>query len=240
MVVPLPTNRNKPSNLYLDTRGVWAFAETKQEPLYGVRELGWQAHHLYMLSHEVIKEGSIVRHSNNTIGMVTQLFTKGEYEMEVLYTDTLFGGMKLVNAKKVIATSNPDLWNLREYYKAGGGPAEGLPDNVAKIDTTFIEAYVRERGKIDKVLLEYETYQDTIKYHKDIWKNFERLKLKPNGSVVIHKLKQSKEELIERALEVIKSESEKSGVRKYTCINGFGYSQFERNIAEGIVNLIHN
>ena len=35
-----------------------------------------------------------------------------------------------------------------------------------------------------------------------------------------------------KVLEIIKDESEKADVRKYTCINGFGYSQFERNIAE--------
>ena len=40
-----------------------------------------------------------------------------------------------------------------------------------------------------------------------------------------------------KILEIIKDESEKADVRKYTCINGFGYSQFERNIAERIVKL---
>ena len=40
-----------------------------------------------------------------------------------------------------------------------------------------------------------------------------------------------------KVLEIIKDESEKAGVRKYTCINGFGYSQFERNIADRIVKL---
>ena len=36
---------------------------------------------------------------------------------------------------------------------------------------------------------------------------------------------------------IIKEESEKSDVRKFTCINGFGYSQFERNIADRILSL---
>lgn len=40
-----------------------------------------------------------------------------------------------------------------------------------------------------------------------------------------------------KVLEIIKDESEKADVRKYTCINGFGYSQFERNIAERVVKL---
>jgi len=40
-----------------------------------------------------------------------------------------------------------------------------------------------------------------------------------------------------KVLEIIKDESEKADVRKYTCINGFGYSQFERNIADRVVKL---
>lgn len=40
-----------------------------------------------------------------------------------------------------------------------------------------------------------------------------------------------------KVLDIIKDESEKADVRKYTCINGFGYSQFERNIAERVVKL---
>lgn len=41
----------------------------------------------------------------------------------------------------------------------------------------------------------------------------------------------------DKVLEIIKEESENANVRKYTCINGFGYSQFERNIAERVVKL---
>jgi len=41
----------------------------------------------------------------------------------------------------------------------------------------------------------------------------------------------------ELVLEIIKDESEKSDVRKCTCINGFGYSQFERNIATRVIDL---
>lgn len=40
-----------------------------------------------------------------------------------------------------------------------------------------------------------------------------------------------------KILEIIKDESENADVRKYTCINGFGYSQLERNIAERVVKL---
>lgn len=46
-----------------------------------------------------------------------------------------------------------------------------------------------------------------------------------------------KEDEMTVALEIIKDESDKIDVRKYTCINGMGYSQFERNIAERILSI---
>jgi len=45
-----------------------------------------------------------------------------------------------------------------------------------------------------------------------------------------------KDIIIDGILEIIKDESYKSDVRKYTCINDFGYSQFERNIANRVYN----
>jgi hypothetical protein len=39
-------------------------------------------------------------------------------------------------------------------------------------------------------------------------------------------------------LKIIKDESEKAGVRKHTCVNGWGYSQFERNIAKRVMKLL--
>lgn len=43
--------------------------------------------------------------------------------------------------------------------------------------------------------------------------------------------------LTEKGLKILKEELEKSDVRKYTCINGFGYSPLERNIVERILAL---
>ena len=57
----------------------------------------------------------------------------------------------------------------------------------------------------------------------------------PHERVVIPKI------AIEQLLEIIKDESEKANIRKYTCANNFGYSQFERNIARRILDqLISN
>jgi len=41
----------------------------------------------------------------------------------------------------------------------------------------------------------------------------------------------------DKVLEIIKEESLKSNIRQYTCINGFGYSQYERDIADRVVGL---
>lgn len=41
----------------------------------------------------------------------------------------------------------------------------------------------------------------------------------------------------EQILEIIKAESDSANVRKYTCINGAGYSQFERNIADRAIEV---
>ena len=42
---------------------------------------------------------------------------------------------------------------------------------------------------------------------------------------------------IEKGLQILKEELEKAGIRKYTCVNGFGYSQLERDIVERILSL---
>jgi len=42
----------------------------------------------------------------------------------------------------------------------------------------------------------------------------------------------------ETILEIIKDECEKAGVRKYANINQFEYSQYERNIAKRILELL--
>jgi hypothetical protein len=44
----------------------------------------------------------------------------------------------------------------------------------------------------------------------------------------------NKEKINDSILDIIKEESDKADVRKYTCINNFGYSQFERDIANRI------
>jgi hypothetical protein len=53
----------------------------------------------------------------------------------------------------------------------------------------------------------------------------------------MHDTKHLNKKMEDKILEIIKEESENANVRKYTCVNGFGYSQFERNIADRVVKL---
>jgi len=43
--------------------------------------------------------------------------------------------------------------------------------------------------------------------------------------------------LKQKALDIIKQETELAGVRKYICLNQWGHSQVERNIADKILKL---
>jgi len=43
--------------------------------------------------------------------------------------------------------------------------------------------------------------------------------------------------LKQKALDIIKEETELAGVRKYICLNQWGHSQVERNIADKILKL---
>jgi len=45
---------------------------------------------------------------------------------------------------------------------------------------------------------------------------------------------------IDKALEIIKDESQKSDIRKYTCINDWGYSQFEMEIMTNQSTISYN
>lgn len=89
---------------------------------------------------------------------------------------------------KVVATSNPELWHIF--------PRDVLPKGenfIAKMPDSFIQAYVRANGSIKQVKLEYEElyqYEDgTLNKVSRLGgkcKPVERLRLKPNGDVIVH------------------------------------------------------
>lgn len=104
--------------------------------------------------------------------------------------------------KKIIATTDTSLYELKIIN--GGTPFQNLDRfPLPQPSQQFIEKYIEEYNKgniITDVLVEYETYQDTINYHKDIWKNFERIKTNPkDNSITIKKLKDNwnREEIVE-------------------------------------------
>lgn len=49
-------------------------------------------------------------------------------------------------------------------------------------------------------------------------------------------MKQS-DKIKQKALDIIKDELEKAGIRKYVCANGWGHSQTERDIADRIIKM---
>lgn len=162
---------------------------------------------LYFISDEPIKEGDWVyectKHNKSL-----NIFKATEEDMINLKTgiDSLWF--------KIIATTNSDLWNGRmkggRDYEHDPLTNASLISGIAKIDISFIEAYVKEQGKIDIVLLEgiYVMPQangtrtdgkiiDEISLDP-IHNTLFVLKLKPNGSVIVHPVKEkmySKEEV---------------------------------------------
>jgi hypothetical protein len=116
-------------------------------------------------------------------------------------TDTIFGidqynGGEIPHGyAKIVATTNKELWYSNERtdrgkfeklsFEEGMDKANFKATSVGRIPTDFIEAYVREQGRIKEVLLEYieEEFNDpTGKYAE--------LKLRPNGTVIIHPVKE--------------------------------------------------
>lgn len=92
--------------------------------------------------------------------------------------------------KKIVATTNPELWNMMNTSYTTVEPHFA----PAKIDTTFLQPYVDayNSGKpIKQVKLEMEDVGGEEWMGDDyngepFWNKILQLKLKPNGSVVIH------------------------------------------------------
>ncbi len=122
--------------------------------------------HLYFLSDEEIKAGVWVRHTNNDIGLVIELLPHNEYVMKLL-SGVIVSGMRIVNARKIIATTNPDLkipTTRQEKIVNPGVYDKSLP----RPSNGFLEAYVREYNegnKIESVLIEYNMSVECACYY---------------------------------------------------------------------------
>ncbi len=132
------------------------------------------------------------------------------------------GGMYLVT---------PTNLNYARYYKNTQIVFKiiVLPKQFSPETLQAIEYKIYKDG--DEVFIECIEFTDSLeqkhlKYEINLTKNYANmLPINKNNA------------LVEKGLKILKEELEKSDVRKYTCVNGFGYSQLERNIVEKLLNL---
>lgn len=163
-----------------------------------LESLGYNQH-LYILSDEEIKEGDWFIHTytnriHQCIGWRgTDLLIVGVIGNTNSYpTPNQY-------IKKIVATTNPDLWYK---YSIGHLPQEPL---IPKISLDFVERYIKEYNKgnkIEKVMLEYEEPSKILKFGKewcldcdesqDICQCKYGLKLRSNGSVIISPVEEKK------------------------------------------------
>ena len=139
--------------------------------------------HLYIISDDEIKKGDW--YYDNVVLQIRQ------WKSFMIYNK--------LQHKKIIATTDTSLKIDNPNYDIGKLAYITLPQP----SQSFIQKYIEEYNKgniITDVLVEYETYQYTINYHKDIWKNFEKIKINPKyNTITIKKLKTNwnREEIVE-------------------------------------------
>lgn len=167
----------------------------REDWYYGLQEV-YTPQHLYFTTDEEIKEGDYFYHANTGI---SQCIKTSE--------DSIFSskGAHIKSAcEKIAATTNPELWDT---YKEQPFRQIGNKTGVFKINISFIEAYIKayNEGKpITKVLLEQIclTCENKGTIHNGLfdvdcpncyYKNHNKqlnFKLKSNGSVIIHPVKE--------------------------------------------------
>lgn len=151
-------------------------------------QMGYKPQHLYFTTDEEIKEGDWYL-SNQAPRFCVEVRKGHKYPYghrnkkgEMIYD---FHTWKT----KIVATTNPELW-LADRVVNGRAISEYL--HTPKIDTPFIEAYIKaynEGNPIKEVLLEIATSYTENELHKVEVHYKHQLKLKPNGSVIIHPVK---------------------------------------------------
>lgn len=197
---------------------------------------GFKQQHLYILSPEEVEKGdwAIIRGR-----FPSKCYMVGPRGIRYFDCSECFGKQETEHMKKIVATTDSDLW-FRVY---GGEEDKHGELEVPKIGIDFVQRYTKEwnKGKkIEKVMLEYEEMVSMPQEHlltgsdveKEAMKNsFYQLKIRSNETVIISPVEQ-KVVSTELKLQQLASILEQAGIRKYTCINGFGYSQVERDIVQ--------
>ncbi len=117
----------------------WRYTDTP----FGMKETKY--YHPYLLSDEEIKEGDWFIYDN---------------ELHQCDSDMIIGknnpNSALHFSKKIIATTNPDLW----YDRIPNPPCLIIP----KLPQSLIEDFVKKQGKVDSVMVEYEEDYDLQYY----------------------------------------------------------------------------
>ena len=172
----LPT---KPST-YTNTQGMLVKC-TKEQPRIG---------------EEPVKVGTITISKNWSFGVLKYwepqylYFTtdeeikKDEWIFNEKYGISKCQGQNMLVAhdRKIAATTNPELWESH--------PGECIRCIVTgKIPLDFVEAYVKSQGSIKEVMLECE---EGGEFYRDGYnqRHPDRLKLRSNGSVIVHPVKE--------------------------------------------------
>jgi hypothetical protein len=148
------------------------------------------AQEIYITSDEEIKEGDKVLASDNTVWEFRTKPSPIPY-----WTNP-------TTCKKIVATTNPKLWDERPF----GSINTSKRGEIAKISSDFIEAYIKaynEGDPIKEVILELQidrcalcgdnpAYLSCPNVNCSVFAKTTRLKLRSDGSVIIHPIKEKK------------------------------------------------
>lgn len=180
----------------------------------------WQ--HLYILSDEEIKEGDIIKTPTSIARVKTINYEDGNKLRSLITEDIIIISLRYgqkegvlettnyraIDCKKIIATTDKSLKIKSEVN--GVIKMITLEEELPRPSNEFLQAYVKAQGKIDKMLVEYET---TLVIHPkkpegDRWVAsfgeamailYERLKVAPDNTITIKPTEEktySREEVI--------------------------------------------
>lgn len=159
--------------------------------------------YLYFTTDDEIKEGDWVIAKNSNLLRLEKVKMVNHLGNNSILLDSGYD-VTPNTLLKIIATTNPDLWGYKTTGSHGAhAPLRSTREvvGVPKIPTDFIEAYVREQGKIKEVLIEYDelNQRSADSFDLEVYTSY-RLKLRSNGTVIIHRVKEkmyTKQELFE-------------------------------------------
>jgi len=133
--------------------------------------------HLYLVSNEEIKEGDWFITTNS-----------GKNHNEKVLIEATRTTLEYVDKHdfKVIATTDKSLTVFYKGHQKYTGIEISADVYLPGIPTSFIEAYVKAEGKIDKVMVEYVVHVMAL----DTMEESLHLKLREDNTVKIHKIEE--------------------------------------------------